>query len=99
VLSRSLSILTLCLIPTVVAAQRSGGLGASDRFGGGKAGREADWDRINSENAGELQLSNKDLEGISPSKLLIDKHKDLKLTDHQQKQLKDSSAHRERIFS
>jgi hypothetical protein len=90
--SRSLSILTLCLIPTIVAAQRSGGSGASDRFGGGKAGRQADWDRINGENAGGLQLSNKDLEGISPIKLLIDKRKDLKLTDDQQKHLKGMEA-------
>ena len=86
--SRSLSILILCAIPTIVAAQRSGGSGSSDRFGGGKAGREADWDRINSENAGGLQLSNKDLENLSPIKLLVDKRKDLKLTDDQQKQLK-----------
>lgn len=86
--SRSLSILTLCLIPAIAAGQRSGGSGGSDRFGGGKAGREADWDRINGENAGGLQLSNKDLESISPIKLLVDKRKDLKLTDDQQKQIK-----------
>ena len=36
-----------------------------------------------------LQLSNRDVEDISPIKLLIDKRKDLKLADDRVKQLKD----------
>lgn len=36
-----------------------------------------------------LKLSNKDVENMSPVKLLIDKRKDLKLSDEQLKQYKD----------
>jgi hypothetical protein len=85
--SRRIAILSLVLIPAVAFAQRGG---AGGGFGGGRAGRTEDWNRIDKDNAGALQLSNKDLENISPIKLLIDKRKDLKLTDQQQKQLKDA---------
>ena len=36
-----------------------------------------------------IKLSNKDIENVSPIKLLIDKRKDLKLTDDQLAKLKD----------
>lgn len=43
----------------------------------------------NRSSASMLQLSNRDVEDISPIKLLIDKRKDLKLADDRVKQLKD----------
>jgi hypothetical protein len=80
-------ILCLALMPAVASAQRGGG-------GGGGGGRvrgekEADWNSITNGNKGGLKLSNRDVEDMSPIKLLIDKRKDLKLKDEQVDRLKE----------
>lgn len=77
---RVLSSLALILVAATASAQRGGrGFGKADR---------PDWDKMG-KGAPGLQLSNRDVENMSPIKLLIDKKKDLKLTDDQVKQLKD----------
>lgn len=86
-LRRFLALLACLAIPTLAFAQRGGG------GGGGGGGRQrgdprADWSSLNGGFAG-LQLSNRDVEEMSPLKLLIDKRKDLKLTDEQLNGLKD----------
>jgi hypothetical protein len=73
-------LVALILVPSLVAAQRrTGGFGKTE-------GPNYDGPGIN--NAG-LQLSNGDVENMSPIKLLIDKRKDLKLADDKVKQIKD----------
>ena len=78
--------LILIVVPTLVSAQRGGGGG-----GGGSTRGEAkaNWNQIGKDGGAGLKLSNGDLEDISPIKLLIDKRKDLKLSDAQLKQFKD----------
>jgi len=51
-------------------------------------GTKADFDGMLRESPAGLKLSNGDVEKMSPVKLLIDKRKDLKLTDDQQARLK-----------
>lgn len=83
-----LAMLGLVLAPLAVApAQRGGGGGAVSRERGEKA---PDWKSINEDKG--IKLSNGDVEDMSPLKLLIDKRKDLKLTDDQLKNLKDLEA-------
>lgn len=78
--SRRFAVLALVSIPAVASAQRGGRGGAgSDRASYGDA----------RSSSSTLQLSNRDVEDISPIKLLIDKRKDLKLADDRVKQLKD----------
>jgi hypothetical protein len=89
-LARRLAIV-LVIIPTVLFAQRGGGGG-----GGGASSRvrgdpKADYNAIAGDKGG-IKLSNRDVEDMSPIKLLIDKRKDLKLSDDQVKTLKDIEA-------
>ncbi len=72
----------LVVLPTLALAQR-GGSGMSRQRGE----KSADWNSVDSK-AG-IKLSNRDIENISPIKLLIDKKKDLKLSDEQVNKLKD----------
>jgi hypothetical protein len=76
--------LALVLAPLALPAQRGGG-------GSGRTRGEqrADFGAVMNANSGGLALSNRDVEDISPLKLLIDKRKDLKLTDDQVKGFKD----------
>ncbi len=74
----------LLLIPTIAAAQRGGGGGGGRVRGDPKP----DFDAIAGKKGG-IQLSNRDVEDMSPIKLLIDRRKDLKLSDDQLKSLKD----------
>lgn len=75
----------LFLAPITLAAQRGGGGG-----GGRTRGEQrADFGAVMNANSGALALSNRDVEDISPLKLLIDKRKDLKLSDDQVKAFKD----------
>jgi LTXXQ motif family protein len=78
---RSLAIVLLVSLPALVLAQRGGGGGGRDRG----TGTQADYSNMGS----TIKLTNKDVENISPLKLLIDKRKDLKLTDDQLAKLKD----------
>ena len=83
-LSRKVTILSLLLvIPGLASAQRSRGSFGRDA--------EPNWDELG-KGSGGLQLSTRDMENISPLKLLIDKRKDLELTDDQTKRLKDFEA-------
>ena len=78
------ALLSLVLLPAVALAQRGGG--GSSRTRGEKS---ADWNSVENANKGAVKLSNRDLENISPIKLLIDKKKDLKLSDDQVNKLKE----------
>jgi len=81
----SLVLSALLLVPALALAQRGGG-------GRVRGERTANWDSIASGDRRGLKLSNRDVENISPLKLLIDKRKDLKLSDDQVKSLKDIEA-------
>ena len=76
------TVLMLAIVPATLAAQRGGG----GRGGGGRMGGD-DASRGTSQSL--LRLSNNDVEEMSPIKRLIDKRKDLKLSDAQVKQFKD----------
>jgi hypothetical protein len=79
--------IALILLPTIASAQRGGGGGGA----GGSRVRgdpKADYNAIAGDK-GAIKLSNRDVEDMSPIKLLIDKRKDLKLSDDQLKKLKD----------
>lgn len=77
------ALVALVLIPTIASAQRGGGTTKGTR-----GDPKADFDAIAGKKGG-VQLSNRDVEEMSPIKLLIDKRKDLKLSDDQVKGLKD----------
>jgi len=70
-------------LPALALAQRGGG-GAGRSVERGD--KQADYSLMN---GSAIKLSNRDLENISPLRLLIDKRKDLKLTDDQLAKLKD----------
>ena len=74
------AVLVFALVPSLLAAQRGG-------RGGGRMGG-ADQSSKGS-GSSMLRLSNGDVEEMSPIKLLIDKRKDLKLSDDQLKKFKD----------
>lgn len=76
------AVLLLALVPATVAAQRGG-------RGGGRMGGASQDQSSRGSGGVELKLSNGDVEDMSPIKLLIDKRKDLKLSDAQVKQFKD----------
>ena len=78
--NRSLAIVMMVSLPALALAQRGGGGG-----GGRTRGDKADY----GDNSSTIKLSNRDLENASPIKLLIDKRKDLKLTDDQLAKIKD----------
>jgi hypothetical protein len=69
-------------LPALALAQRGGG-GGGGRTRGDKVADFSDM------SGSTIKLSNKDIESISPIRLLIDKRKDLKLTDDQLAKLKD----------
>lgn len=80
-------LVALIVIPTGAYAQRGG-----DRGGGSSRVRgdpNADWKAVMSANSGGIRLSGRDIENVSPLKLLVDKRKDLKLSDDQVSRLKD----------
>lgn len=88
--TRTRILASLLLIPTIAYGQRSRGGGDA----GGSRVRgdpQADWKSVMGADAG-VKLSNRDVENISPIKLLIDKRKDLKLSDDQANHLKDIEA-------
>jgi hypothetical protein len=61
----------------------------AQRGGGKTRGDEKATNDFNQMSGSTIKLSNKDIENISPLRLLIDKRKDLKLTDDQLAKLKD----------
>ena len=72
----TVALVALCLLPSLASAQRSRG-----SMGGSK---EADWDAISEKKApAGPSITAKDFEKVSPFKALLDKKKDLKLTDAQ----------------
>ena len=80
----SLAIALVATLPALALAQRGGGSGAGSRVERGDSRADK-----NIGSGSTIKLSNRDLEDISPIKLLIDKRKDLKLTDDQLSKLKD----------
>lgn len=83
--TRAVLTAALLLVPALSVAQRRGG-GSGGKMGGST--------RATYDGPGPMpnQLSNRDLEGMSPVRTLMDKKKDLALTDDQLKQLKDLDA-------
>lgn len=79
-LKRSAALALLISLPALAVAQR-GGSGRVQR-----GDKTADFSNMG---GSAFKLSNRDLEDISPIKLLIDKRKDLKLTDDQIGKLKE----------
>jgi hypothetical protein len=75
----------LILIPALAHAQRGGG-GGSSRVRGDP---NADWKAVLGANGGGIRISGKDVENLSPIKLLVDKRKDLALSDDQVNRLKE----------
>ncbi len=82
-LRRSLLLASLLVLPSIAVAQRGGG------GGGSRAGKK---DEMFDKAPKGPSLRVRDLEDLSPIKLLIDKRKDLKLSDAQVNQLKDSEG-------
>lgn len=82
-------LVALILLPAISFAQRGGSSSGGSRVRGDP---KADWNAVMGANAGGVKLSNRDVENMSPLKLLIDKRKDLKLTDEQLGKLKDLDA-------
>jgi hypothetical protein len=80
---RRLLLVTFLLVPSLAVAQRGGGSRS-----GGDRGRSAGSDVPPMPTGPALRT--RDLEDMSPVKLLIDKHKDLKLSDAQINALKAS---------
>jgi hypothetical protein len=78
--NRSAAVALLIALPALAVAQRGGGGGRT------RGDKSADYSSMV---GNAFKLSNRDLENISPIKLLIDKRKDLKLTDDQIAKLKD----------
>ena len=78
-----LAVAVLMLVPTVASAQK--------RAMGGE--KEADWNKVASKSApAGPTISAKDFEKASPYRLMLDKKKDLKLTDAQQAAVKEADA-------
>lgn len=77
--TRWLPLLAIAASPTLLFAQRGGG-------GVGRKVPQADYSTMS---GSMIKMSNRDLEDVSPLKLLIDKRKDLKLTDDQLSKIKD----------
>ena len=75
---RTLVALVLASVPALLPAQAKM-----------RGERSADWDKINNATLqSSLKLSNRDVENMSPMKRLIEKRKDLSLTDEQVQQYK-----------
>lgn len=86
-LRAKLVIAGLLLIPSVATAQRSRGGGSMGGSG------DANWNEVASKSGpGGPSISGKDFEGNTPYKFVIDKKKDIKLTDAQITALKTSDA-------
>jgi len=79
-LSQKVAVVALLLIPTFVEAQRKSKV---------RGDAEADWSKIDKSVQTNIKLGKGDVEKFSAIKLMVDKKKDLKLTDAQLKQLKD----------
>ena len=78
-----LAFAALLLIPALASAQR-GGMGGS---------KEADWNTVaNKGGVGGPTITSKDLEGTTPYKFILDRKKDIKLTEAQITNLKASDA-------
>jgi hypothetical protein len=82
-ISRISLIALLVVVPSTVVAQSSGGFGKMGASGGSK-----DADRL-IKSVEDSPSAAKDLEKANPVDLLLDKKKDLKLSDDEQKELKN----------
>jgi hypothetical protein len=80
---RPLAFALMLSLPALALAQRGGGAGSRVQRGDKQA------DYTNMLNSTTIKVSNKDIENIDPLKLLVEKRKDLKLTDDQLAKLKD----------
>ena len=76
--SRSVAVAALLLVPSFADAQRKT-----------RGDKEADWNSIDKSVQAGPKISKKDLESFSAIKVIVDKRKDLKLSDDQLTQFKD----------
>ena len=80
-----LAALSLLVLPALASAQGKKKMGGEDDT-------KVPWDQIKKEADAGIRLSVRDVEDLSPVKLLVDKRRDLKLTDDQAAKLKDMDA-------
>ena len=88
-LTRSRIFVALILIPAIASAQRGGSSSGGSGSSRVRGEPTADWRAVLGANSGGIRISSRDIENISPLKLLVDKRKDLKLSDDQVNRLKD----------
>jgi hypothetical protein len=86
-LSRKVAIVALFLIPSVAVAQ-----GRKVR-----GDKEADWNKIDKEVQAGPKVDKGDIENFSAIKVIVDKKKDLKLSDDQVKKFKDLDKQEEGV--
>lgn len=89
-LSRRLLCLAIIALPLTASAQRGGG-GASAGSIVERGDKRANYGAMGA-GGGTITISTKDVESLSPVKYLLDKKKNLALTDDQLKKLKDMDA-------
>jgi hypothetical protein len=85
---QKLAVLALLLVPTFAEAQRRSKT---------RGDKEANWDEIQKVSAPPIKLSKNDLENFSAVRVIVDKRKDLKLSDDQVKQFKDLGKQEEGV--
>jgi hypothetical protein len=92
-MSRNLLVLAL-MVPLVAEAQRGGGSSGAPPVQTVRKNPRGDQPNYRGlgPGTGAFTISNKDVESLSPVKLLLDKKKDLALTEEQLKQLKALEA-------
>jgi hypothetical protein len=83
-LHRKLAVLVLLLIPAAADAQRRS-----------RGEKTANWDEIEKSTPGAPRFSTKDVEELSAFRIVVDKRKDLKLSDDQAKQLRNLTRQEE----
>lgn len=86
-LSRRVAVIALFLIPSVAVAQ-----GRKTR-----GEKEADWDKIDKSVQAGPKVDKGDIENFSAIKVIVDKKKDLKLSDDQLKKFKDLDKQEEGV--
>jgi hypothetical protein len=84
-----LAFLALILVVPGLASAQSNSGSSREKFGGGRAAKKADWSTVDSMANTAPKFAVKDVEALSSIQIVVDKKKDLKLTDDQHKLFKD----------
>jgi hypothetical protein len=93
-MTRRMLVLAILVLPAIAEAQRGGGGGGAPPVRGVSKNPRGDNPNYNGlgTGGGAFTISNRDVESLNPIKLLLDKKKDLTLTDDQVKQLRELDA-------